>query len=104
MPWTGSCLPWKGLTATVQPLDGQRFDLALARLRQLTNALFLDSGGTLPRTLDDLDIPSWKPLNSVAEKWSQEQAPGLDGPAVKTILEHAHAGQPIKQGGSHVPA
>ncbi len=83
--------------------DGQRFDLALARLRQLANTLFLDSGGTLPRTLEDLDIPLEK-LERVAEEWSPEQAHGLDGHAVKTILEHAHAGQPIKQGGSHVPA
>ena len=96
-------LALEGLDRYCATPGAQRFDLALARLRQLANALFLDSGGTLPRTLEDLGIPL-ETLEQLADKWSPGQAPGLDGPAVKTILEHAHAGKPIKQGGGHVPA
>lgn len=92
-----------GLDCYCTTPECQRFDLALARIRQLTNTLFLDSGGAIPRTLGDADIAPVK-LEHLATQWFPNQASGPDSDAPGIILAHAHAGQPIKQGGGHVPA
>lgn len=92
-----------GLDCYCTTPEGQRFDLALARIRQLTNTLFLNSSGAIPRTLGDTDIAPGK-LEQLAAQWAMDQASGQGSHAPGIILAHAHAGQPIKQGGGHVPA
>lgn len=82
-------LPLAGIDLYCATPEDQRFDQALALLRQLTNSLFMRSRGTIPNTLEDAGL-------------SFEQLDGLGCDIPEFILEHAHSGKPIKQGGGHV--
>jgi alcohol dehydrogenase len=94
-------LPLAGVDIFCATPEGQRSDLAPALIRQLTNRLFLDSRGVVPRTLGDADI-SFGTLEKLLAQWSPKEDFGPGNEALRIILEHAHAGEPVKQGENHV--
>lgn len=94
-------LPLAGLDIFSATPEGQRSDLALALIRQLTNRLFLNSRGAVPRTIGDADI-SLGTLEKVLAQWSHKGDFGPGNDALRIILEHAHTGEPIKQGENNV--
>ena len=94
-------LPLAGVDSYCATPEAQRFDQAMAMVRNLINGLFQRSCAAIPRTLEDAGI-QLKELTQLAADWPVKDGCGLSKDEIGIILAHAHSGKPMKQGKCHV--
>ncbi|MCP4692855.1 MAG: iron-containing alcohol dehydrogenase, partial [Desulfobacterales bacterium] len=87
-------LPLAGVDGYCGTPEGQRFESAINKIRQIQNALFMEASAPIPRTLEDAEMPRDQ-LEEIAKTVSRDPSVGHDQDECLLILEHAFEGSPL---------
>ncbi len=85
-------LPLAGVDGYCGTPEGQRFESAIGKIRQLQNDLYMIASPPVPRTLEDAKTPRDK-LEEIAKAVSEDESIGYDKKECLLILEHAFEGK-----------
>ncbi len=88
-------LPLSGIDIFCRTPEYQRFDMAVAKIRDLQNEIFMISGAKVPRTLKEADMPQ-NSIDEIVKAVCSDHYNNYNEDECLFILKHAFEGKPLK--------